>query len=279
MTDVIVTAADCGRSTSRRSARTSRSSAARSATAQPLVYLDSARHLAEAAPGARRRARRTTSSTTPTCTAACTRSAEEATDAYEGARDKVAAFIGAPSPDEVDLHQERHRGAEPGRLRAEQRARLGRSRAVPARPGRRDRDHRDGAPLQHRAVAAACAAHRRDAALVRADRRRPARPDPTSTRSSTSAPRSSSFVHQSNMLGTVNPVDGDRPRGPSESARWWSSTPRSRCRTCRSTCRRSASTSSAFTGAQDARPDRHRRALGPPRAARGRCRRSSAAAR
>ena len=44
------------------------------------------------------------------------------------------------------------------------------------RPRRRGRHHRDGAPLQHRAVAAARRAHRRDAALVRPDRRRPARP-------------------------------------------------------------------------------------------------------
>ena len=56
------------------------------------------------------------------------------------------------------------------------------------------------------------------------------------------------------------------------------STPASRCRTCRSTCPPSASTSRLLRP-QDARPDRHRRAVGPARAARARCRRSSPAAR
>ena len=57
--------------------------------------------LAEAAPGARRRCASTTSSTTPTCTAASTRSPRRPPALYEGARDKVAAFIDAPSRDEV----------------------------------------------------------------------------------------------------------------------------------------------------------------------------------
>ena len=47
----------------------------------------------------------------------------------------------------------------------------------------------------------------------------------------------------------------------------------------RSTCRRGTPTSSAFTGPQDARPDRHRRAVGPRASCSRRCRRSSAAAR
>ena len=38
----------------------------------------------------------------------------EATEAFEGARDKVAAFIKAPEPRRGDLHQERLRGAQPG---------------------------------------------------------------------------------------------------------------------------------------------------------------------
>ena len=39
----------------------------------------------------------------------------ESTEAFEAARDKVAAFIGAPEPRRGDLHQERLRGAQPGR--------------------------------------------------------------------------------------------------------------------------------------------------------------------
>ena len=52
-------------------------------------------------------------------------------------------------------------------------------------------------------------------------------------------------------------------------ARSSSSTRARPCRTSPSTCRRGTPTSSRFTGAQDARPDRHRRAVGPARAARG----------
>ena len=43
---------------------------------------------------------------------------EEATDVYEGARAKVAAFLGADAG-RGRVHQERHRGDQPGRLRAE----------------------------------------------------------------------------------------------------------------------------------------------------------------
>ena len=38
----------------------------------------------------------------------------ESTEAFEAARDRVAAFIKAPEPRRGDLHQERHRGAQPG---------------------------------------------------------------------------------------------------------------------------------------------------------------------
>ena len=76
------------------------------------------------------------------------------------------------------LHPQQHRGHQPRRLRAVQR-RDGEGAGVPAvrrRAGRRDRRHRDGAPRQPAALAAAVRAHRRDPALARAHRRRPARP-------------------------------------------------------------------------------------------------------
>ena len=38
------------------------------------------------------------------------RLAERATEGYEGAREKVRAFVNAPSTREVDLHAQRHRG-------------------------------------------------------------------------------------------------------------------------------------------------------------------------
>ncbi len=71
------------------------------------------------------------------------------------------------------LHQERHRGLQPRRVLVRQRQG---GRALPPRPRRRGRRHRDGAPLQPRAVADALRAHRRHAEVVRPDRRRPARP-------------------------------------------------------------------------------------------------------
>ena len=46
--------------------------------------------------------------------------AEEATDVYEAARERIAAFIGADGR-RSDVHQERHRGDQPGRLLAGQR--------------------------------------------------------------------------------------------------------------------------------------------------------------
>ena len=55
------------------------------------------------------------------------------------------------------------------------------------------------------------------------------------------------LAHQSNVLGTVNPVARSR-RGRTTSARWWCSTPASRCRTCRSTCRTLGVDFLAFSG-------------------------------
>ena len=103
----------------------------------------------------------------------------ESTEAYEGARDKVATFLNAPLAQRGDLHQERHRGAQPARPHDRPRSR------------RQRRHHRDGAPLQHRVVAAGVRALGRGAALVRPDGRRPARPHATPTSWSTSTPRSS----------------------------------------------------------------------------------------
>ena len=197
--------------------------------------------------------------------------AEEATALYEGARDKVAAFINAPRPRRDHLHQERHRGAQPRRVHA------GLARSA-SRPG----DEIVVTEMEHHSNIVPwqmlCAAHRRDAALDRADRRRPARPRRPRRRCSPSAPRSSRCVHQSNVLGTINPVARSSRRAHAVGALVVRRRLASPCRTCR---RRAATLGADFARLhrpQDARPDRHRRAVGPPRAAR-RCRRSSAAAR
>ena len=96
----------------------------------------------------------------------------ESTAAFEGGRDKVAAFLNAPLARRGDLHQERLRGAQPGG----EHARLG-ARAAGDRPGRRGASitemehHSNIVPWQLLTERTGA-----DAALVRAHRRRPARP-------------------------------------------------------------------------------------------------------
>ena len=87
----------------------------------------------------------------------------ESTAGFEGGRDKVAAFLNAPSRDEVIFTKN---ASEAINLVANTLAWAKGPLAIG--DGRRGAHHRDGAPLQHRAVAAAHRAHRRDAALVRA---------------------------------------------------------------------------------------------------------------
>ena len=132
--------------------------------------------------------------------------AEEATDAYESARARIAAFVGA-DPNEVVFTKNATEGinlvayAFSNASIRTARARVG---AVRARARRRDRRHRAGAPREPRAVAGAVPAHRRGPALVPRDRRR-ARS--TSTRSSCrERTKVVAFAHQSNVLGTVLPV-------------------------------------------------------------------------
>ena len=117
--------------------------------------------------------------------------AAEATEAYEGAREKVAAFTGSTIGETV-FTRNGDRGDQPRRLH------VGRRR----RARRHGRAHADGAPLEHRAVAAAAAAGSSgspidddglldldalDAALAR-------------------GPKVVAVAHVSNVLGTVNPI-------------------------------------------------------------------------
>ena len=66
----------------------------------------------------------------------------EATEAFEAAREIVARFLNAPSAENI-VWTKGDRGDQSGRQR----------RRLEHRTGRRDHRHRDGAPLQHRAVA------------------------------------------------------------------------------------------------------------------------------
>ena len=134
------------------------------------------RHLAEAAPGARRRAlvlRERQRRAAPGCPPA-RRGGDRRLRGGPGHHRRVHRRARAGDR----LHPQHHRGDQPRGLRALQR-RDGEGGGVPhlrRRPGRRDRGHRDGAPRQPAAVAAAVRAHRGDPALARPHRRRPAGP-------------------------------------------------------------------------------------------------------
>ena len=135
----------------------------------------------------------------------------EATEAYEGARAKVARFLGGADEREIVFAKN---STEALNLVARVLGDAGR-----VGPGDEVRDHRDGAPLQHRAVAAALRAHRRHAALDRADRRRPARPR-RPRRADQRANRRSS--RSSTCPTSSAPSTRSRPSyaGPGRSVRW-----------------------------------------------------------
>jgi cysteine desulfurase/selenocysteine lyase len=182
--------------------------------------------------------------------------AEEATALYEGARDKVAAFINAPTA-RGDLHQELLRGAEPGG----QRARLGRASPTASAAATeivitQMEHHSNIVPWQ-------LTAQRTGAELAWLGLTDDGRLDlSTSTRSSTSAPRSSrSCTSRTSSARSTRSTRSSAP-GPR----------RRRARRRRRLAVRPAP-AARRAGArrrlrrvhrpQDARPDRHRRAVGP----------------
>ena len=196
----------------------------------------------------------------------------ESTAAFEEARDKVAAFIGAPEREGVVFTKNITEGLN---LLANTFAWA--EGELEGRPGRRGRHHRDGAPLQHRAVAAPHRAHGRDAALVRPHRRRPPRPvEPR---------RAGQRAHQGRLadLGLQH-ARHDQPRPPDRR-------PGPRGRRGRGRRRRPGRAAAAgrrdrlgrrlprLHRSQGRRPDGHRRAVGQDRAAERAARPSTAAAR
>ena len=181
----------------------------------------------------------------------------EATAAYEGARATVADHIGAADRREVDLRPQRDRGDQP------RRPRLGRRQRRRRRPDRADRD---GAPLQHRPLAAARRARRRRDRLGRRSpttgcstwtpsRRcssagRSSSPSPTSPTCSeptTRSPRSRRLAHDAGALVLVDGAQA-APKLPLDMAAL-------------------GVDFYAITGHKLYAPDRDRRALGPARAA------------
>ena len=152
---------------------------------------------AEAAGGDRRRERASTSATTPTSTAACTDLSMLATEAYEGARAKVARFLGAAETREIVLRARHHRGDQPRGAELRPQAR---------RRRRRDPDHRPRAPLEHRARGRCCA-RRRGRALRVAPIDDAGEVDMAAfERLLSPRTRIVAVAHVSNALGTVNPV-------------------------------------------------------------------------
>ena len=203
----------------------------------------------------------TTSGTTPTSTAPSTCSARRRRRRTRAPGTRSPRLHRRAGPRGGRLHQERHRGAQPGG----QRARL--AVAAPGRRRRRDRRHRDGAPLQHRAVAAAGRADRRHAALVRHHRRRPAGPVP--------ARRAGHRADEGRLAGPTCPTRSARstrsprsPGGRTRSARWWWSTPAQAVPQLPVDVTGARRRLRRLHRAQDVRPDRDRRAVGTARAAR-----------
>ena len=157
--------------------------------------------------------------------------AEEATDAYEAARARIAAFVGARAR-RGGVHQERHRGRQPRRLRVRQRGHVRRRGASGSCSGRATRSSSPSwstTPTSCRGRSCAAAPGPRCAGT----------PSPTTAGSTSTRSRSPSA-----------PRSWRSPTSPTCSARccrWRSwcaraqrgrrahvcSTPASRCRTCR----------------------------------------------
>ena len=202
----------------------------------------------------------------------------EATLAYEGAREKVAAFINAPAGVRGGVRQELHRGDQPARVRLLERVRdPGRDPRFRLGPG----DEVVISEMEHHSniVPWQLLCERTGATLrwfrVTDEGRldESALDDLVNERT-----KLVSIVHMSNILGTINDPARIVARAHEVGA------------LVLLDCSQSVPHLPVDVQAlgrrlhrvhraQDARADRHRRALGPGRAARRRCRRCSAAAR
>ena len=121
--------------------------------------------------------------------------AVEATDLFEGARQRIAEWLGPRARD--DLHRQRHVGDQPGRVH------LGSPKRGPRGSGTGDRD---GAPLQPGPVADPL--RERDAELAYV----PVLDDGQLDLDALDAllgrgPKLLAVAHVSNVLGTINPIE------------------------------------------------------------------------
>jgi cysteine desulfurase/selenocysteine lyase len=159
---------------------------------------------------------------------------DRATSAFEGARDAVCRFINSPSREQVIWTRGTTEIHQPG----------GRRPRRAACAGRRDPGHGAGAPLEHRALAAArglrpparksCRSRSRMTAADHRGLRAPAGP----------RTRLVALEHVSNALGTVHPVERIIAMAHAAGVPWRCSTARRPWHThARSTCRRSTAIS------------------------------------
>ena len=157
----------------------------------------------------------------------------EATELFEGARERIAAFVNWDPTCSIFIRN----ATEAINLVAYSWGRAQR------RPRRRGAHHRDGAPLEHRALAARLRGDRRDAALPvgvggrRAVARRARRGARRAAGSSSSRSPTSRTCSARSTRSRRSPAAPARPAR----SRW--STARRPCRRCRSTWARSTRTS------------------------------------
>ena len=192
---------------------------------------------------------------------ASTQLGEQATAAYEGAREQVARFINAPDPHEIVFARNATEAINlvayfVGPPEHRPRRRRSCSRSWSTTP--------TSCPWQ-------LLVQEKDADLefvpIIDDGPSCAR---TSSRCcSGSSPKLVAFTHVSNTLGTINPVARDDRARRTRPARSSSSTARRPCRTCRSTSQAIGADFYVFTGHKTLAPTGSGVLWAPPRAARG----------
>ena len=200
----------------------------------------------------------------------------ESSEAFEDARDKVAAFINAPEPRRGDLHQERLRGAQPGRehpgLGARARCSVGAGDEVVITEMEH---HSNIVPWQ--LLTERTGATLRWFGLTDDGRLDLSNIDDLITERT----KVVSLTWVSNMLGTINPVAEIARRAHEVGAIVVvdASQAAPQLPVDLGVLAAGRRRLPGLHRPQGGRPDRHRRALGPARGARRSCRRSSAAAR
>ena len=169
-------------------------------TASQSTYLDSAATVADAAAGDRRDDQLLHATLARRSTAACIRWRSRRPTCTRARAARIAAWLGSTRRGD-DLRRQRDRGDQPGRLHV-------------GPPERRSGDLVVLTEMEHHSNIVPwqllCQDREAELAYVPVHRRRAARPR-RARRAAGAGPSSSASSHVSNVLGTINPVDGDRP--------------------------------------------------------------------